>query len=81
MEPATSTTNGAGEYIVPLLGVATYNVAVEQQGFQRANAPDIRLQVDEHRELDFTLSPATVQTSVEVSATPVAIQTSDATLG
>lgn len=77
----SSTTNGAGEYIVPLLGVATYNVAVEQQGFQRASAQDIRLQVDEHRELDFTLSPATVQTSVEVSATPVAIQTSDATLG
>ena len=77
----TSTTNGAGEYIVPLLGVATYNVKVEQPGFQAANAPDIRLQVDEHRELDFKLSPATVQTSVEVSATPVAIQTSDATLG
>ena len=77
----SSTTNGAGEYIVPLLGVATYNVKVDQQGFQSATAPDVRLQVDEHRELDFTLSPATVQTSVEVSATAVAIQTSDATLG
>jgi carboxypeptidase family protein len=77
----TSTANGAGEYIVPLLGVATYNIKVEQPGFQAATAQDIRLQVDEHRELDFKLSPATVQTSVEVSATPVAIQTSDATLG
>ncbi len=77
----SSTTNGAGEYIVPLLGVATYDVKVEQPGFQAATAQDIRLQVDEHRELDFKLSPATVQTSVEVSATAVAIQTSDATLG
>ena len=77
----STTTNEAGEYIVPLLGVATYNVKVEQQGFQNATAHDIRLQVDEHRELDFKLSPATVQTSVEVSATPVAVQTSDATLG
>ncbi len=77
----SSTANGAGEYIVPLLGVATYNVKVEQPGFQPATAQDIRLQVDEHRELDFKLSPATVQTSVEVSATAVAIQTSDATLG
>ena len=77
----SSTTNGAGEYIVPLLGVATYNIQVEQPGFQAATAPDIRLQVDEHRELDFKLAPATVQTTVEVSATPVAIQTSDATLG
>ncbi len=77
----TSNTNIAGEYIIPLLPVANYNVQVEQQGFQNATAQDIRLQVDEHRELDFKLSAATVQTNVEVSATPVAIQTADATLG
>ena len=77
----SSTTNEAGAYIIPLLGVAVYNVKVEQQGFSPATADDIRLQVDEHRELDFKLSPATVQTSVEVSATAVAVQTSDATLG
>ena len=58
-----------------------YDVQVELQGFQTAKAEDIRLQVDEHRELDFKLSPATVQTSVEVTATAVAIQTADATLG
>lgn len=77
----SSTTNENGEYIVPLLGVGDYNVQVELQGFQTATANDIRLQVDEHRELDFKLTPATVQTSVEVSANAVAIQTSDATLG
>ncbi len=54
---------------------------MEQKGFQNAVAEDVRLQVDEHRELDFKLSPATVQTTVEVSATPVAVQTADATLG
>jgi Carboxypeptidase regulatory-like domain len=84
--PATGLTrssiaNEAGEYIVPLLGVGTYEVRVEQQGFQNATAPGIRLQVDEHRELDFKLSPAAVQTSVEVSANAVAVQTADATLG
>src|ERR1700685_2475878 len=77
----TSTTNEGGEYIVPLLGVADYNVQVELQGFQPAKADNIRLQVDEHRELDFKLSPASVQATVEVSATAVSIQTSDATLG
>jgi hypothetical protein len=75
------TTNDSGEYTVPLLGVANYNVQVELQGFQTAKVEDIRLQVDEHRELDFKLTPASVQTSVEVNATAVAIQTSDATLG
>lgn len=77
----SATTNESGEYTVPLLGVANYKVQVELQGFQTAIANDIRLQVDEHRELDFKLNPATVQSSVEVNATAVAIQTADATLG
>src|SRR5271170_4207567 len=53
----TSTTNESGEYIIPLLGVANYNVQVELQGFQTAEAKNIPLQVDEHRELDFKLTP------------------------
>src|ERR1700678_3508079 len=77
----TSTTNENGEYIIPLLGVANYNIQADLQGFQSAKAEDVRLQVDEHRELDFKLNPASVQTNVEVSATAVSIQTSDATLG
>jgi hypothetical protein len=77
----TTTTNSTGEYIIPLLGVGIYKVQVEQTGFQNAAAEDVRLQVDEHRELDFKLNPATVQTTVDVSATPVTIQTADATLG
>ncbi|HLJ49350.1 MAG TPA: carboxypeptidase-like regulatory domain-containing protein [Bryobacteraceae bacterium] len=74
-------TNERGEYIIPLLGVAIYNLKVENSGFAPATVENVRLQVDEHRELDFKLSPATVQTSVEVSATPVAVQTADGTLG
>src|SRR5580704_17361787 len=77
----SSTTSQSGEYIVPLLGVADYTVQVDLQGFQTAKAEGIRLQVDEHRELDFKLTPAAVQASVEVNATAVAVQTSDATLG
>jgi hypothetical protein len=77
----SSVSNDAGEFIVPLLGVGSYTVRVQMNGFQDATAQDIRLQVDEHRELDFKLAPSAVQTSVEVSATPVAVQTSDATLG
>ncbi len=77
----TFTTSDSGEYIVPLLGVADYTVQVELAGFQTAKAEGIRLQVDEHRELDFKLTPASVQSTVEVNSTAVAIQTSDATLG
>jgi Carboxypeptidase regulatory-like domain len=76
-----ATTDESGQYVVPLLGVGSYTVNVQLQGFQTAETKDIVLQVDQHQEVDFKLSPATVSTTVEVAATPVAVQTSDATLG
>jgi hypothetical protein len=42
---------------------------------------DIKLQVDEQRELDFTLSPASVSASVEVVATEVTVETANPSLG
>jgi hypothetical protein len=79
----TSLTNDAGEFVVPSLAAADYDLKIEKPGFANGTASNIRLQVDERREVDFKLSPATVQTSVGVSAsaTSVGIQTSDATLG
>jgi Carboxypeptidase regulatory-like domain len=74
-------TDDTGHYLVPLLPVAYYTVRVEQQGFQAAEDKDVRLQVDERRELNFTLAPASVQQAVEVTATEVAVETSTPTLG
>src|SRR5205085_6088005 len=42
---------------------------------------DIRLQVDEQREVNFKLAPASVQQTIEVNATPVAVETTNPTLG
>jgi hypothetical protein len=77
----TAKTDQTGHYLIPLLPVATYTVKVSMQNFQTVSQTNLRLQLDEHRELDFTLPPASVSQSVEVSATPVAVQTSDPTLG
>jgi hypothetical protein len=71
----------SGHYLVPLLGVNTYTVHAAFTGFQSSEVKDIRLQVDEQREVNFTLSPANVQQSVEVTATAVAVQTTNPTLG
>ncbi len=68
-------TDDSGHYLVPLLPVSFYTIHVEAQGFGPAEQKDVRLQVDEHRELDFTLQPASVSTSVEVNATEVAVET------
>src|SRR6266568_1837578 len=74
-------TDDSGHFLVPLLGVGVYTVHVEASGFKPAESKDVRLQVDEHRELDFKLAPASVSTTVEVSATEVTVQTTNATLG
>src|SRR3979490_3222216 len=74
-------TDGSGHYLAPLLPVAIYTIRVESQGFQTTEQKDIRLQVDEHREIDFALNPASVSTSVEVSATEVAVETTNPSLG
>src|SRR5437660_5158106 len=74
-------TDDTGHYLVPLLPVAEYTIRVESQGFRPAQQKDIRLQVDEHREVDFILVPGSVTESVEVSATEVAVQTANPTLG
>src|ERR1700722_2046870 len=74
-------TDDSGHYLVPLLPVSIYTIRVEAQGFQITEQKDIRLQVDEQREVDFTLNPASVSATVEVNATEVAVETTNPTLG
>jgi Carboxypeptidase regulatory-like domain len=76
-----SKTDDSGHYLMPLLPVGEYTIRVEYQGFQAAEQKDVRLQVDEHRELNFTLAPASVSSTVEVSAEQVAVETTTPTLG
>src|SRR5882757_268958 len=74
-------TDDSGHYIVNLLPVGVYTIHVQFQGFQSAEAKDLKLQIDESRELNFSLNPASVSSSVEVVADAVAVTTTDPTLG
>src|SRR5277367_2991274 len=74
-------TDGAGHYLIPLLPVGNYTVRVDLTGFQSAESKDLRLQVDEARELDFSIAPATVVSSVTVSGDAVTTETTNASLG
>ena len=76
-----SKTDSAGHYLVPLLPVGTYDVRVDATGFQSAASKDLVLQVQEARELDFSLAPATVNTTVVVSGDAVAVETGNPSLG
>ncbi len=76
-----SKSDDSGHYLIPLLPVAFFTIRVEATGFGPVSQKDVRLQLDEHRELNFTLQPASVSTSVEVNATEVAVETSTPALG
>src|SRR5258705_7868322 len=51
-------TDETGHYTVSLLPVGVYTIHVQFQGFQTVEAKDVRLQIDESRELNFSLSPS-----------------------
>jgi Carboxypeptidase regulatory-like domain len=74
-------TDASGHYLVPLLTAGTYTVGVTASGFQGAEAKDLTLRVDQAQELNFTLSAASVSTTVEVAADAVAAETSNPSLG
>jgi hypothetical protein len=73
--------DSSGHYRIPLLPVGIYTVRVDVPGFQSAVSKDLHLQVDEARELDFSLAPATVVTTVAVAGEAVAVETTNSSLG
>jgi hypothetical protein len=74
-------TDDTGHYIVNYLPVGLFTVRVEFKGFQSVESKDLRLQVDETRELDFSLNPASISSTVEVQANAVALETTNPSLG
>src|SRR5580698_4990364 len=74
-------TDSAGHYLLPLLPVGIYTVHVDATGFQSAESKDLHLQVEEARELDFAIVPATVVTTVAVSGEAIAVETASPSLG
>ena len=77
----TGKTDNAGHYLIPLLPVGVYSVRVDATSFQSAMSKDLHLQVDEAREVDFSLVPSTVVTTVAVTGDAVAVETANPSLG
>ena len=77
----TTKTDDTGHYLIPLLPVGTYTVRVDFTGFQSTESRDLTLQVDEARELNFALTPASVSTTVTVAGEAVVANTTNPSLG
>jgi len=74
-------TTSTGDYVVVNLIPGTYDVAVEDKGFQATQAKALVLQVDQTLRQNFTLTVGTVEQQVEVSANSQMLQADNATVG
>jgi hypothetical protein len=76
----STVSTSAGTYAIPNLPVGTYTVTVESAGFQTGTVQGITLDVSQQREVDFKLTVAGVNQTVEVSTAPPLVNTTDGSL-
>src|ERR1700722_4869158 len=74
-------TDGKGEYVFTGLRPSTYAVKAESKGFRTSERTNVVFAVDQETTLNFTLSPARVNESIEVTTTAPLLDTESATLG
>lgn len=78
---STAVTNGSGQYLFPSLRVGTYTVAAELQGFKRMVQRDVRVSVQDRREVNFTLDVGALAEEVVVQGRAELLQTQSADIG
>jgi Carboxypeptidase regulatory-like domain len=78
---SSTTTNGAGEYVLTPLRVGAYKFQVEASGFATRLVEGLHLNVDQRLRVDVDLVLQTMQQKVTVSGAPPALQTENATVG
>jgi hypothetical protein len=74
-------TTGAGNYSFARLPIGTYTLIGGASGFKAATITGVILQVNQQREVNFTLTLAASTQKVNVSAAPPLLNTTNATLG
>jgi hypothetical protein len=76
-----TTTNGDGFYNLTRLPIGTYDVTVENAGFQKEAQSGVQLQLNQTARLDFQLKVGNVSDTVEVTAAAPLLQTESTQLG
>lgn len=74
-------TNDQGEYTFASVNPATYSVAAESSGFKQALRKGVTLATQQAVTVDFTLDVGQGSDTINVTADPAAIETSDASTG
>ncbi|MEO7654003.1 MAG: carboxypeptidase-like regulatory domain-containing protein, partial [Bryobacteraceae bacterium] len=76
-----TTSSDVGEFVLPSVQPGRYSLIASAPGFQQYVVPEFRLVVNESRTLDVQLVVGAVTQTVEVQASTVALNTTDATIG
>lgn len=74
-------TGEAGEYTIPELPIGPYTVTVESHGFTTVTQTGVSVDVGAERRVDVMLTPAAVQSTVEVRAEVPLVQSTTNVLG
>jgi hypothetical protein len=77
----STVTTGSGNYSLTHLPIGTYTLTGGVSGFKVAKITGVTLQVDQQREVNFTLALAASMQKVAVSAAPPLLDTANGTLG
>ena len=77
----TTVTNSDGAYNIPRVPIGTYDVKVEQQGFQTATQTHLKMEMNQVARLDFQLVVGSLSQTVEVTAAEPLLQTQGTELG
>jgi Carboxypeptidase regulatory-like domain len=77
----STVTGQAGDYTIPELPIGTYTVTVELQGFSTVTQADVPVTVAAEQRVDVTLTPAKVQSTIEVHAEAPLVQSTTNVLG
>ncbi|HEV7746811.1 MAG TPA: carboxypeptidase regulatory-like domain-containing protein [Pyrinomonadaceae bacterium] len=77
----TVTTNDDGEFSVPLLPVAFYDITVEAPNFKKHVENQVKLNVNERRTVDISLEAGNIQEVVTVTSELLQVNTQSATAG
>lgn len=77
----TLVTNNGGEFFAPNLAVGVYQMTVESPSFKKIVKNDVKLNLGERRDVNFTLEPGDVSEVVTVEADPVQVDLVSATNG
>jgi len=76
-----ATTNGIGDYRLPLLPPGDYTVSFSLSGFKKDSRKDVPVSLGKETSLDVVLRPSAVSEEITVSAEAPVLDTSSTTLG